>query len=172
MRPDLLPVAQFVGVFGIHGELKIRPSSAGEDTIVADRTFFLDPEGKRSVVPTMVHRRHKRIIVKLSGVESVEAAQLLVGTNLYLPREHIPLREFEYLDQDLIGMSLYDTQGQPLGRTVRGVEHYPAQDCLLVEPGHVLIPLVRAFVRKIDLVKRCITIMVPEGLLDSDRAET
>jgi 16S rRNA processing protein RimM len=170
MRPDLLPVAQFVGVFGIHGELKIQPSSAGEDAIVADRIFFLDPAGKRSVVPTMVRRRHKRIVVKLSGVESVEAAKLLVGTNLYLPREHIPLRDFEFLDQDLIGMSLYDTQGQPLG-TVRGVEHYPAQDCLLVEPGHVLIPLVRAFVRKIDLVKRCITIMVPEGLFDSDRAE-
>ena len=167
---NLLPVARLVGLFGISGEFKCRPSSAGEEAVTADRVFFLDPEGKRALTTTMVRRHHKRMIVKLSGIETLEAAQPLVGSTLYLPREQIHVREGEFLDHDLIGLRLCDLEGRELG-VVRSVEHYPAQDCLLVEPGHALVPLVRAFILDIDTAQGQIIVSLPEGLLDQQHAE-
>jgi 16S rRNA processing protein RimM len=167
---NFLPVARLTGLFGVHGELKCRPSSAGEEAIVENREFFLDPQGRDAVVPTVVHRLHKRIVVKLRGVESIEAARPFVGKMLYLPREALTLREGEFLDEDLIGARLFDPQGQELG-AVGGIEHFPAHACLIIEPGHVLLPMVRAFIREIDVAARRIIVTLPEGLLDPREAE-
>jgi 16S rRNA processing protein RimM len=168
--PNLLAVARLTGLFGVHGELKCRPSGAGEEAIVEHREFFLDPQGKRAVVPTIVRRHHKRIVLKLRGVESIDAARPFVGATLYLPREQVILREGEFLDEDLVGARLFDPQGKELG-TVSGVEHYPAQACLVVEPGRALLPMVRAFIKEIDIAARRIVVTLPEGLLDPREAE-
>jgi len=150
--------------------LKCRPSSAGEEAIVENRELFLDPQGRQAVVPTVVRRLHNRIVVKLRGVESIEAARPFVGAMLYLPRERLTLREGEYLDDDLIGARLFDPQGRELG-VVGGIEHYPAHGCLVVEPGHVLLPMVRAFIREIDVAAQRIIVTIPEGLLNPREAE-
>jgi ribosomal 30S subunit maturation factor RimM len=43
---------------------------------------------------------------------------------------------------------------------------------LLVGPGRAMLPLVRAFVRSIDLTSRRIVVDVPAGLIDpADAAE-
>jgi 16S rRNA processing protein RimM len=167
---NLLPVARLVGLFGIGGEFKCRASTAGEEAVKAGRIFFLDAEGKRAVTVTMVRRRQKRIIVKLADIETVEAAQPLLGALLYFPQADIHLGEGEFLDQDLIGLRLCDPEGRELG-VVRAVEHYPAQDCLLIEPGHVLVPLVQEFISAIDTAQGRIIARLPEGLLEPERAE-
>lgn len=168
--PNLLAVARLTGLFGVCGELKCRPSSAGEEAIVENREFFLDPQGRRSIVSTVVRRLHKRIVVKVRGIDGIDAARPFVGATLYLPRELLALREGEYLDEDLVGARICDPQGRELG-TVGGVEHFPAHACLVVEPGHALLPVVRAFIREIDVAAGRITVTVPDGLLDPREAE-
>ncbi|HTV72579.1 MAG TPA: ribosome maturation factor RimM [Candidatus Acidoferrales bacterium] len=163
-------IAQIIGVFGVRGELKCRPTSAGADAMVQARRCFLDSEGKGQVTITHARRHHGQLILTLGDVGTVEAAQALVGASLYLPREELALAPDEYLDDDLVGLRLLDPTGRALG-TVAGVEHYPAQDCLVIEPGRALVPLVRDFVRAIDLAQREITMDLPVGLLDTREAE-
>ncbi|HEY0798491.1 MAG TPA: ribosome maturation factor RimM [Candidatus Baltobacteraceae bacterium] len=165
-----LPIAQIVGVFGLRGELKCRPTSAGEDAVDSGVACFLDAEGARSLTIAHARRHHGQLLISIDGVESVEAAQVLVGTTLYLPKEDLRLRDGEYLDEDLVGLRVIDPQGVELG-IVGGIEHFPAQDCLVVGPARALVPLVRAFVRNIDLVAGSITMDLPKGLLDSGDAE-
>jgi 16S rRNA processing protein RimM len=62
-----------------------------------------------------------------------------------------------------------DVAGVELGR-VTGVEHFPAQDMLLVGPARAMLPLVRAFVRSIDVAARRIVVDVPPGLIDPGEA--
>ncbi|HEX3469012.1 MAG TPA: hypothetical protein VHT05_13120, partial [Candidatus Elarobacter sp.] len=57
-----------------------------------------------------------------------------------------------------------------LGEVV-AVEHYPAQDVLLVGPQRAMVPLVRAFVRAIDIGARRISVDLPAGLLDPRDAD-
>lgn len=103
--------------------------------------------------------------MSFEGVDTPEAARSLVGAHLYAEREAMPLAADEYLDADLIGLRLVDDAGRELARVV-GIEHFPAQDCLVVEPGHNLVPLVKAFVRRVDLAAGTIVTTLPEGLLE------
>ncbi len=161
-----LAVGRLAGVFGIRGELKCDPTPLGEDAIASGRAYALSAnDGARVVVCTQARRHKGRYVVAFEGVETVEAAQLLTGSDLYVERDEIELQPNEYLDRDLIGLQLCDVAGNELGR-VAAIEHFPAQDCLVIEPGRALVPLVAAFVREIDLEARTIVMELPAGLLE------
>lgn len=159
-------IGRLAGVFGVRGELKCRPLPAGEEAIVAGATFALGPdESARRVRCRSVRRHHERLLVAFDDVTTPEAARALVGAELYAERADVPLGPDEYLDADLIGMLLLDEAGHELGR-VAAIRHFPAQDCLVIEPGGGLVPLVKAFVRAVDLDARTIRASLPAGLLD------
>jgi 16S rRNA processing protein RimM len=116
-------------------------------------------------------RRHKdRPLVHCAGVDDANAAAALVGSTLAIERNAVVLRRDEYLDDDLIGCAVIDTNGTTRGAVV-GVEHYPAQDVLLVGDTRAMLPMVRAFIRTIDIDARRIVVDVPPGLLDPEQAE-
>jgi 16S rRNA processing protein RimM len=170
--PPRIPIARLAGVFGVHGEFKVRVTPAGEDALHVGRSYALAADGDASahVTVTAVRRHHDRVVIALDGIETPERAREFVGRELFAERASIALAPGEYLDGDLIGLALVDERGTHLARVI-AVEHYPAQDCLVVEPGRALVPLVRAFVRAIDLDARTIVTSLPPGLLDSQAAE-
>ena len=165
-------VARLAGVFGIRGELKCKPATFGDAVLAAGRTYFTsaDPAVGSAVELATVRRHHERSIVTVAGIETPEAAQALVGMELFLERDEIELDAGEYFDADLVGLRLIDGAGRACGTVVR-VEHFPAQDCLVIAPGNALVPLVRAFAPKIDLTARTIAMTLPRGLLDGSEAE-
>jgi 16S rRNA processing protein RimM len=165
-------VARLAGVFGIRGELKCKPASFGDAVLAPGRKYFTsaDPAHGAALELATVRRHHERSVVTVAGIETPEAAQALVGTELFLERDEIDLGAGEYFDADLIGMRLLDGAGRECGTVVR-IEHYPAQDCLVIAPGNALVPLVRAFAPKIDLTARTIAMTLPRGLLDASEAE-
>jgi 16S rRNA processing protein RimM len=117
-----------------------------------------------------VRHYRKRTIVRFEDVATIEAAEKFLGKDLCIRRSAVPLSEGEYLDADLIGLEVRDLDGIPRGRVLR-VEHYPAQDCLVLTPGDKLVPLVHAFIRAIDVNAGVIIIDPPPGLLDETGAE-
>jgi len=161
-----LAVGKLVGVFGVKGELKCAPSSLGVDAIVAGREFACSPlDGAERLRCTNARRHHERLVVAFEGIATVERARELVGCELFAEGDEIELGAGEYLDRDLIGLRLLDEAGRELGKVV-GVEHLPAQDCLVIAPGRALVPLVHAFAPAIDLDAGTIVMSLPEGLLE------
>jgi 16S rRNA processing protein RimM len=125
---------------------------------------------RSDVVVTSARRHHGKLIVALDGVTSAEDAKPLAGRTLLVARDDIVLGRDEYLDDDLVGLPLVDEAGRRLA-TVREVRHYPAQDCLVVEPGDAFVPMVREFIRSVDLARGCIVVALPPGLLDGTLAD-
>ena len=159
-------LGRLTGVFGLRGELKCRATPAGAQALTSGRSFALMLLGhERQIRCRSLRRHHERLLVAFEGVDTPEAARALVGGDLFAESADVPLGVDEYLDADLIGLRLIDESGGELARVV-GVEHYPAQDCLVVEPGNALVPLVKAFVRRIDLAAGTILTTLPDGLLD------
>jgi 16S rRNA processing protein RimM len=163
-------VARIEGLFGIRGELKCRPSSAGEGVLAAGRRFALDDEDREALVCAGVRLHKGRPLVRFEGIADANAAQALVGRSLYLREDEIDLGEDEFLDVDLVGFALFDAGGAPLG-TVVGVEHYPAADYLVVGDKRALVPMVESFILGIDREARSMTVSLPPGLLDPSLAE-
>jgi len=162
----LVPIARLTGIFGVRGELKCDPTSAGESALHAGSEYALSARPSAQRVTLESIRRHKsRYVIALAGVHTVEAAQPFVGCELYAERAAVHLEPGEYLDADLIGLRLIDASGKLLGEVV-GIEHFPAQDCLVVGPQRALVPMVKAFIGAIDLEARTIAVGdLPEGLL-------
>jgi len=72
------------------------------------------------------------------------------GTTLAVPREALPpLEEDEYYSFQLVGLAVEEEGGRVLGQ-VKDVLDYPANDVLELDSG-VLLPLVEACVRQVDL---------------------
>jgi len=160
----LIAVAKFVGCFGIRGELKCRPTPAGELTLVpGSYASRADGAGERIVIEEL-RRVGGRLVVRLAGVGRIEDAAAFVNREIFLEREAIVLGDGEYLDDDLVGLRLTNHAGDELG-TVARIDHYPASECLVLASGG-LVPLVKAFVRRIDVAAGTIVVELPEGLLE------
>lgn len=116
-------------------------------------------------------RMHKgRPLVAFEGIADATAAEPLVGATLRLDRADVVLESGEYFDDDLVGCTLVDAAGVALGE-VAAVEHYPAQDVLLIGAGRAMVPLVRAFVREVNVAAKRILVELPPGLLDAREAD-
>jgi 16S rRNA processing protein RimM len=163
--PERALAGRLLGPFGVRGEIKCRPAGFGAAAFSAGAVYALGREqGERELRCTNVRKHRDDLLLTFEGIGSPEAARALCNTDLYAAMDALPLASGEYFDRDLIGLRLVDVAGNSLGEVV-GVEHLPAQDCLVVGPGRALVPLVRAFVKRVDLVARTIDVDLPEGLL-------
>ena len=126
-------------------------------------------DGSSAAVSIASVREHKgRLLIRLPGVESATEAERFTGATFLVDRSRIELNPGEYLDRDLAGCTLVDPSGKNLG-VVSRVEHYPSSDMLVV--GGQLVPMIREFIKSIDMDARRIVVDLPPGLLDSSEAE-
>lgn len=109
-----------------------------------------------------------RPIIGLAGIDTMNAAEALAGTELRVGVDALqPLPSGSYYHHDLIGCAVETPQGERIG-TVRGVEGDGAGSRLVVDSanGDVLVPMVEGICVTIDVAGRKIVIAPPEGLLD------
>ena len=107
MRKPFLECGKIVSTHGIAGEVRVQPWCDSPQDLEGIRTLYFD----RGATPVGVlrARAHKNVVLlKLEGVDTVEAAQALRGRVLWAAREDIPLEEGEYFVQDLLGMEVFD----------------------------------------------------------------
>ncbi len=157
-------VGRIAGAFGVRGELKCDPTSAGRTAILAGSALRCECGGETRAIRVTESRPHKnRLLLRIDGIDDAAAAAELCGAVLYAPRAEIALAEGEYLDDDLLGCAVVGRDGTSYG-AVEGVEHFPASDMLVVRGG--MVPMVEAIVAEIDLSRRTIVIDPPAGLLE------
>ncbi len=158
-------VGRLTGVFGVRGELKCRPVPLEATAFEPGRLFALgNAADARELRCRSARRHHEKLLIAFEGIETPEDARVLAGSELYAERGAPELGPGEYLDADLVGLQLIDDAGRELGRVV-GIQHFPAQDCLVVGAERSLVPMVKAFVLRIDLTAGTILTSLPEGLL-------
>jgi 16S rRNA processing protein RimM len=145
--------------------MKFVPAPFAAIRIRAGHTYAVDPPGNRLVRCIGAREHHDKLLVSFEGFATPEAVRELANCDVFAEASEIELGPGEYLDADLVGLRLLDDRGNDLG-TVVGVQHFPAQDCLVVGPQRALVPLIRAFVGTIDLERRTIATTLPDGLLD------
>lgn len=161
-----LPIGRIAGIFGLRGELKCDPTTSGRTVFSAGATLRCTIEGRSQNLKLKSVREHKgRLLVCFEGVDDATSAQALIGAIFFAQRERLDVSADEYLDIDLAGCEVFATGGKRYGAVER-VEHYPLNDMLIVD-GRML-PMVKAFIRDIDIAARRIVVDVPPGLLDDD----
>lgn len=164
MTPNEVVVGKIAGVFGVRGELKCDPTSAGRIVFSPGAELGCARGDARAPVRLAGVRPHGgRLLIRIDGVEDAASAQDYVGALLYASRDRISLSEGEYFDDDLVGCAVLGKDGTAYG-TVQRVEHYPSSDMLVVDG--TMVPMVGSIVREIEVARRRIVIDPPLGLFE------
>ena len=168
---SLICIALVVRTRGLKGEIVAELLTDFPERFEAiDRLIASSPTGQRSSVELEGFWFQKdRIILKLADVDSIEAAQELIGYEFCIPEaDRVPLNENEYYDFELEGCLVRDTSGRQIGK-VQSILKTGAAEILEIatENGStVLVPLAESIVTDIDISARQIVIDPPEGLLE------
>jgi 16S rRNA processing protein RimM len=125
-----------------------------------------------------VGRNAGRIVLRFSGIDTIEQAEKLTGFEVLVPRaERMSLDPGSAYISDLIGCTVYD-RDKPLGvvagvdfpTTPDGARHLDAASPLLVltspSGDEILIPFARAFLLALDPAAKSIRMSLPEGLAE------
>lgn len=107
MLKQYLEAGELVRTHGVRGEMILEPWADSAEFLKKVKRFWFD-EGKTDagLVASRVHKG--RLLVTLSGVDTVEKADTLRGKVLYLSRDDINLPKGTYFLQDLIGLKAID----------------------------------------------------------------
>lgn len=167
MQKPYLEVGEIVTTHGVTGECKVYPWCDTPQLFEQLRLLYWDAEGRRSVRLLQTKLLKGMAVLRLEGVQTVEAARALVGRVLYAARGDIPLAPGSHFVQDLIGCTVADEATGAIYGTVVDVTH-PA-NCDIYEirtpdGGTVLFPAVPAFLGRVDVQAERITVRPIEGM--------
>jgi len=149
-------------------------------TLHADDPSRLDGLGEVEIVPagggaprsSRVEgwkRAGERVVLKLAGVETVEEARALAGSEIRIRRSEARRMapEGRYFAYQLEGLQVVNLSGEALGQVVRVMS--PGGRTLLEvrsARGEFLLPAVSALCKRIDLEAGKIVVDLPEGLIE------
>lgn len=163
----LICVGAIGGAFGVHGEVRLKSFTADPQDIAAYGPLTTE-DGQRQFSVTLTGQTGNALTARLGGVRTREQAEALRGLRLWLPRARLPLLpDDEFYHADLIGLSVADTGGAPLGQVVAVLNHGASDLLELRVPGQsetVLLPFTRAVVPTVDLASGRIVADPPDGL--------
>lgn len=174
--PDALLLIGRVGkTHGVRGEVKVVPETDDPERFAALATVFIGstPDTARAyTVASVRYQQSKRgttIVLKLEGIDTMEAAATLRRLAVFAHEEDLPaLEDDEYFFHDVIGLDVVTNRDALVG-TVKEVLDLPAHPVFVVarpSRADVMIPAVPAFVADVDLDGGRLVIRPIEGLLD------
>lgn len=179
-RPEWIEVGRVSRPHGVHGEVRVMPSSDNPERFAPASVLYALPERLGIAGPRL--REHVRLTIEtvrgadgfpiVAFVEVVgrEAAEALRGHVLEIPCSQLPeLDEDEYYPFDLIGLEARDLGGAFLGRVTDVVES-PAHALLVVSVGsgsEAMIPFVRAAVPTVAVAEGFV--VISPSFLDATR---
>ncbi len=167
-----IAVGRILGAHGVAGYLKALPLTDFPERCkqLAEVLVQLDGHSKKlKVERAALHGRFW--LIKFAGIENrEEAAALRNGWIMIRPEERVALPGGSYYHDQLIGLMVYNTAGECLGR-LQEITPGAAHDHYLIrEPGagkkEFLLPAVKEFVLEIDLSAKRIIAEPPAGLLE------
>lgn len=176
---DLIEVGAIMQAYGVRGQVMVAPHAEnGGNALLHARRWWLSEKvagqtdsnaaastGAPTEVCVLEARVHSGAIsAKLQGYDDRDAALALKGVRVYVRRRDFPVLadSDEFYWVDLIGLEVFNTTGEPLGRVAGMVDNH-AHSVLRVEfksecinqdrgkMGERLIPFVAAYVQTVDL---------------------
>ena len=158
MKLEYIEAGEIVNIHGVRGEVKVLCwLDAPEMLCEFDRCRIAGKDYEMESV-----RVQKTCnLVKLSGIDTMEAAQKLRGKVLELYREDID--DEVIFAAELVGVEVY-ADGQCIG-IIREVLDYPGNSVYVVRGEHeYMIPAVKQFILSTDMEKNVMEVRLIEGM--------
>jgi 16S rRNA processing protein RimM len=165
-EPRYLVIGKIVAPWGVRGEVKVAIETDFPERFEQLKRVYLGEKATAFVLEGS--RLHKRdALLKLGGCDDRDAAEKLRGQLVQIPiEEAMPLGEDEYYVYQIVGLDVWTTEGEHLGR-VSEVLFTGANDVYVVqgEKGEILIPAIEDVVLEVDIAGGRLTVELMKGLV-------
>ena len=167
MKP-YLELGQIVNVKGLKGEIKVNPFTENINRFETLNKILikLKNEIKEYEIEKVSYHKNQ-VILKLKGIDTIEAAETLRNYYILINRKDLePLEEGKYYIADLIGLDVYTDEGKVLGK-VDDIYNTGSNDIYVVKDElgkQKLLPGIPEVIKKVDLENSKIIVNLIEGL--------
>lgn len=167
---DLLQVGAITSTHGVHGEVKVFPTTDDVKRFSMLKEVELETTSGTTTLHIKGVKYFKQFaILKFEEYDSLNDVEKIRGRKLYVTRNNaVKLQKNEYFIADLIGMKVVDNALHIEG-TLTDVLQTGANDVYdiaLSDGRQFLLPAISDCILNVDMENRLISIHVLEGLLD------
>lgn len=167
-----LRVGRLVKAHGLKGALKLELYTDNpERRFVPGAAFTLQvPEASPWHGKELTVREYRVMngnpVVFFDDVDDRDGAESLVKAILWIDQDEDEVEDDAWFDHQLVGLDVL-RDDVVVGRVAR-VEHFPAQDLLIVKSGdaEVMVPFVSAIVPTVDVANGRVIVTPPPGLFE------
>ena len=158
MKLQFLEAGEIVSTHGVRGEMKVLPWADGPDFLLDFKRVRI--EGAEYKIESCRIQKTCNLL-KLRGVDTMEAAQAMRGKTVEIYRQDAP-KELIFA-AELMGVEVF-ADGNKIGK-VTDVLDYPGNKVYVVKGQYTyMIPAVKAFVLSTDLDNNRMDVLVIEGM--------
>lgn len=169
---DLVVIGEVTRPHGVRGDVRVLLQTDRPERFDGLRECVLWDPATDARTPARIRSARRQgdgvILLSLAGYDTPEAARVLMGRLIALPRaQAVPAPPGHAYPWQLAGCRVELEDGRVVGE-LRGIEPSPAHDLWVVrgpEREH-LIPAVAEIVLEVDLDAKRVVIRPPEGLLE------
>lgn len=166
MKKRYLEAARLTKTVGLKGEMRAQVLCDGCD-ILTDFDLYLGREHLPVRVVSAYPIANDMCKLKIEGIDTVEKAQPLIGSILYLDREDAELPEDTWFIADVLGLPVYDADtGELYGEVKEVMQNGPVDVYLLKGKRELMFPAVPEVLLKVDIDNERIEIRPLKGLFD------
>ena len=169
-KKDCFFVGKIVKKYSFKGELLVKLDTDQPEQFLEMESVFV--EKHKNLIPFFIESLslHKSALlrIKFEEITTETEANALLGTELYLPLDSLPIlsgNKFYY--HEIVGFKAVDINFGPLG-TITGVNDATAQHLFVIDHNgkEVLIPVNDDIIKNVDRSTRTISLEAPEGLIE------
>ena len=169
MKQEYFEIGQIVNTFGIKGFVKINPFTDDLERFEELKSVFVVKNKELIEMQIEEVKYHKHLVlVKFKGIEDINMAEKYKGCYIKIKRENArKLPEDTYFIADLIGIKVYDENGNLLGK-VDDIYNNKSTDIYVIKDDlgkQILLPATKEVIKQIDVDNDKIVVHLIDGLV-------
>lgn len=163
---DYIYIGKIVNTHGIKGEIRILSDFEKKDKVfVVGMPIYIGRKKEKEVITSFRHHKAFEMIT-MDGYSDINQVLKYKGLYVYVKKEDLKLEEGEYLETDLIGLTVMVNQEEK--GTVSDIRDSGHNKFLVIDTSgkQVFIPYQKEFISKIDLGNKQIVITPIKGMFE------
>ena len=167
---QLLQVGVITQTHGVHGEVKVYPTTDDPERFLDLEYVFLDTGREKKKLTIQSVKFFKQfVILKFKGINNINDIEKYKRCALLVDRENaVELEEDEYFIADMIGMEVFTEDGELFG-TLKDVIETGANDVYIINSkkhGEVLVPAIKECILDVNVKEGKMLVHLLDGLID------
>lgn len=170
MKKQYLETGKIVGTHGIKGMTRVQVWADNNEFLSQFKFVYTDKDGNGKLEISRVQSHGTVALVAFKGVNTIEQAEKLRGTVIYINRKDAKLPEGRYFITDLLGCEVFDADTNELLGKITDVSETGANDVWHITRNskEYLVPAIADVIVSVDTENEKAVIRPMKGIFDED----